>query len=191
MLRRAMPMPVRLLLVLTVALLAACSDGSPPTGAPAGGDFVLQATAGPFDTRAQRGKVLMIFFGYTNCPDICPTFLGTGAQALNRLAAAERGRVKLVLVSVDPQRDTPAGLATYTAFFPPDMIGVTGTEAQVAAAAQLFGAAYVRQPPRSDGAYAVDHSAQTYVVGPDGKLAATLDLGTPVDKVVDTIRKLL
>ncbi|MDO8933279.1 MAG: SCO family protein [Rhodocyclaceae bacterium] len=186
-----MPIPVRFLAVLAVALLAACSDARSPADAPAGGDFVLQSSAGPFDTRVLRGKVLILFFGYTNCPDICPTFLGNGAQALNRLSAAERARVRLVLVGVDPERDTPAGLKEYTAFFHPEMIGVTGSPAEIAAVAKLYGAGYVKQPARPDGSYAVDHSAQTYVVGPDGRLAATLDLGTPVDKVVDTVRKFL
>lgn len=152
---------------------------------------MLQSAAGPLDTKTMRGKVLLLFFGYTHCPDICPTFLGTGAQALNRLSAEERARVRLVLVSVDPERDTPTRLAEYTAFFHPDMIGVTGTPAQIAAVAKLYGAAYVKQELRPDGGYAVDHSAQTYVVAPDGRLAATLDLGTPVDKVVETVRKLL
>lgn len=156
-----------------------------------GGDFVLQSAAGPFDTKAQRGKVLLLFFGYTHCPDICPTFLGTGAQALNRLSAEERKRVRLVLVSVDPERDTPAGLAEYTAFFHPDMVGVTGSPVEIAAIAKRYGAGYVKQPARPDGSYAVDHSAQTYVVAPDGRLAATLELGVPVDKVVEAVRKLL
>lgn len=182
---------VPFLALLTAVLLAACSDSSPPAARPTGGDFVLQAATGSFDTQAMRGKVLLLFFGYTNCPDVCPTFLGNGAQALNRLTAAERARVKLVLVGVDPARDTPRRLADYTAFFHPDMVGVTGTPAQVAAVAKQYGAVYDLQPPRPDGAYAVDHSAQTYVVGPDGRLAAVLDLGTPVDTVVASVRKLL
>ncbi len=185
-----MPSPFRFFLIFAV-LLAACSDPRPPAGAPVGGDFVLQSAAGPFDTKTVRGKVLLLFFGYTNCPDVCPTFLGNGAQALNRLSAAERAKVQLVFVGVDPERDTPAGLKEYTAFFHPEMLGVTGTPAAIAAVAKLYGAAYVKQPVRPDGGYAVDHSAQTYVVGPDGRLAATLYVGTPVDKVVDTVRKLL
>lgn len=181
----------RFLILAAAVLLAACSDSRPPAGAPTGGDFVLQSAAGPFDTKAQRGKVLLLFFGYTHCPDICPTFLGTGAQALNRLSAEERSRVRLVLIGVDPERDTPKSLAEYTAFFHSDMVGVTGSPEEIAAVAKRYGAGYVKQPARSDGSYAVDHSAQTYVVAPDGKLAATLELGVPVDKVVDAVRKLL
>lgn len=182
-------MASRFLSLFAAALLAACSD--PPPAAAIGGDFVLRSAAGAFDTRSERGKVLVLFFGYTHCPDVCPTFLGNGAQALNRLSDAERRRVRLVLVGVDPERDTPAKLAEYTAFFHPEMLGVTGTAAEVAAAARLFGAAYVIQPKRPDGAYAVDHSVQTYVVGPDGRLAAVLDLGTPPEAVAAAVRKLL
>lgn len=186
-----MPLVFRLLILAVTAWLAACSDSRPPVGAATGGDFVLSSASGPFDTKAMRGKVLLLFFGYTYCPDVCPTFLGTGAQALNRLSAEERGRVRLVLVSVDPERDTPKILAGYTAFFHPDMIGVTGTTEEIATVARLYGAHYLKQPPGADGRYAVDHSAQTYVIGPDGRLAAALDLGTPVDQVVAAIRKLL
>lgn len=181
--------PLRFAALVFAALLAACSDSRPSL--PGGGDFVLRSADGPFDTRAQRGKVLLLFFGYTNCPDVCPTFLGNGAQALNRLTAQERSRVRIVLVGVDPARDTPAKLKEYTAFFHPEMIGITGTPDEVAAVARQYGAVFVLQPPRPDGAYAVDHSAQTYVVGPDGRLAAFLGLGTPPDEVAAAVRKLL
>ena len=183
--------PFRLLVFVVAALLAACSDSRAPAGAAQGGDFILRSPAGAFDTQAMRGKVLLLFFGYTYCPDVCPTFLATGAQALNRLTAEERRRVRLVFVSVDPERDAPQVLAQYTAYFHPDMLGVTGTPAEVAAAAKLYDAHYVRQPPRPDGSYAVDHSTQTYVVGANGKLVAVLDLGTPVGSVVEIVRKLL
>lgn len=181
----------RLVLLAVAALIAACSDPHPASGAPPGGDFVLRSSGGPLDTRTQRGKVLLLYFGYTNCPDICPASLGNGAQALNRLSADERARVRLIMVSVDPERDTPERLREYTAYFHPEMIGLTGTAAEIAAVAKLYGAGYVRQPPRADGGYAVDHSSQTYVIDRDGGLAAVLDLGAPVDKVVETVRKLL
>lgn len=184
-------MIARFLILAAAALLAACSDSRPPAGAPVGGDFVLQSAAGPFDTKAQRGKVLLVYFGYANCPDICPASLSYGGQALNKLSAAERERVRLVMVSVDPERDTPVRLKEYAAFFHPEMVGVTGSPQEIENVAKLFGAGYVRQPTRPDGSYAVDHSSQTYVVSPDGKLAARLDLGTPVDKIVDAVRKLL
>lgn len=185
-----------ILLASAVALLAACSDGGPGSAPgvaakPAGGDFVLQSAAGPVDTRALRGKVLLVYFGYTNCPDICPASLAAGAQALNALKPEERERTRLIMVSVDPERDTPARLKEYTAYFHPAMVGATGTAAEIAAVARAYGAGYVRQPPRADGAYAVDHSADTYVVAPDGRLAQVIHFAAPPAEVAAAVRKLL
>ncbi|MDP2793975.1 MAG: SCO family protein [Sulfurisoma sp.] len=193
---------MRLPIIFCAALLAACSGGdggSPPpghataglAGKPVGGDFVLQAAAGTVDTKALRGNVLLVYFGYTNCPDICPASLAAGAQALNALKPEERARTKLILVSVDPERDTPARLKEYVAYFHPAMVGVTGTVAEISAVARAFGVGYVRQPPRPDGGYAVDHGADTYVVGPDGKLAQTIHFAAPAEKVTEAVRKLL
>ena len=187
---------MRLILPLLafIFLLAGCSDPPPPTGlaaAPQGGDFVLQSAAGPVDSRSLRGKALLLYFGYTNCPDICPASLGYAAQAMNQLTAEERARTRLILVSVDPERDTPARLKEYAAYFHPEMIGLTGSPAEIAAVAGQFGVGYSRQPARADGSYAVDHGAQLYAVGPDGHLAAILDLGTPPEKIAATLRGLL
>ena len=158
---------------------------------PAGADFVLQSAEGPVDSRKLRGTVLLVYFGYTNCPDICPASLAEGGRALNALTPDERKRVRLIMVSVDPERDTPAHLKAYTAFFHPEMTGVTGTPQEVAALARAFGAGYVRQPPKPDASYAVDHTTATYVVDRDGRLAEVLELGAPTDKVVAAVRKRL
>ena len=179
------------ILVLSLVLLAACGPQAPSLVSPAGGDFVLQSAAGPLDTQALRGKVLLIFFGYTHCPDVCPASMAAGAQALNALAAEERARTRMIMISVDPERDTPQRLKEYAAFFHPDMIGVTGSVEQIERVAKSFGAGYLRQPAKADGSYAVDHTANTYLVGPDGKLAATISLGTPTADVAAAIRKLL
>ncbi|KAF0163946.1 MAG: electron transport protein SCO1/SenC [Rhodocyclaceae bacterium] len=180
---------------IAIALLTACSDSG--TGErvlvarPDGGDFVLQSAAGPVDTRALRGNVLLIYFGYINCPDICPVSMAAGAAALNALTPAERGKTRMIMISVDPERDTPAKLKEYVAYFHPAMIGAVGTAAETAAIAKSFGVGYMRQPTRPDGGYAVDHSSQTFVIGPDGKLMELLPLGVATDKVVATVRKLL
>lgn len=175
------------------ASITGCSDrGSQSVpGAPTGGDFVLQSADGMVSTQALRGKVLLVYFGYTHCPDVCPASLAAGAQTLNALSAEERARVRLIMVSVDPERDTPARLKEYAAYFHPEMTGVTGSAEEIAAVAKSFGAGYIRQPARPDGSYAVDHTTRTYVVGPDGKLAASLDLGTPAEQIVGKVRGLL
>lgn len=178
--------------LLFAVYLAGCSDhGAPPPGVPTGGDFVLRSADGPMDTRALRGKVLLIYFGYTHCPDVCPASLAAAAQALNTLSAEERTKVRLIMVSVDPERDTPERLKEYAAYFHPEMIGVTGTPEEIAATARSFGAGYIRQPARPDGSYAVDHTTRTYAMAPDGKLAASLELNAPADKYLETVRGLL
>jgi len=184
-----------LVATLAIALLAACSDSG--TGErvlvarPDGGDFVLQSAAGPVDTRALRGNVLLVYFGYVNCPDICPVSMAAGAAALNTLTPAERAKTRIIMISVDPERDTPTKLKEYVAYFHPAMIGAVGTSAETAAIAKSFGVGYQRQPTRPDGGYAVDHSSQTFVIGPDGKLMELLPLGVATDKVLAMVRKLL
>lgn len=158
---------------------------------PAGADFVLQSEDGAVDSKSLRGKVVLIYFGYTHCPDVCPASMAAGAMALKTLSTEERRRVRLLMVSVDPERDTLKHLKEYTAFFHPELIGVTGSVEEIAALAKAFGAGYIRQPAAADGSYAVDHTTSTYVVDPEGRLAAVLELGASNDRIVSTIRKLL
>jgi protein SCO1/2 len=180
-----------LALGLGAALLWRGGPSGGEAALPRGADFVLQSADGPVDSRALRGKVLLVYFGYANCPDVCPASLAEGGRALNALSPDERSRVRLLMVSVDPERDTPAHLKTYTAFFHPEMTGVTGSPAEVAALAKAFGAGYIRQPAKPDGSYAVDHTTSTYVVDRDGRLAEVLELGAPTDRVVAAVRKRL
>lgn len=158
---------------------------------PLGGDFVLQSAAGPYDTATLRGQVMLVYFGYTYCPDICPTSLTVTGEAFKQLAPAELARVRLVFVSVDPQRDTPARLKDYVAFFHPNMVGVTGNAEQIAATARLYGAAYARKDVGSAAGYVMDHSAWTYVVAPDGRLVGRIPHGATVEQTLAEIRKWL
>lgn len=185
--------PLRFVAALVaLAMLGACSDSATTVvPRPPGGDFVLQASDGPLDSRTLRGKVLLLYFGYVNCPDVCPVSIAAGAGALNMLSSAERERTRMIMISVDPERDTPAALKTYVAYFHPQMLGAVGSASDTAAVARQFGAGYLRQPPRPDGGYAVDHSSQTYVVDRDGRLVEMLPLGTPPEKIAATLRKLL
>lgn len=182
---------VAMALLLGILLLLRGGAVSSTAKLPAGADFVLQSADGMVDSKALRGKVLLIYFGYTHCPDVCPASMAAGAQALKTLSAYERSRVRLLMVSVDPERDSLKHLKEYTAFFHPELVGVTGSAEEIAALAKAFGAGYIRQPAAADGSYAVDHTTATYVVDPEGKLAAVLELGAANDKVVSTIRKLL
>ncbi len=158
---------------------------------PAGGDFTLQTADGPISLHDLHGKVVLLYFGYAKCPDVCPTSLSMNARALTALSPEERSKTRLLFVSVDPERDTPASLKAYAAYFHPEMIAATGSLEQVAAVARAYGVGYAKRPPQADGSYAVDHSAQTYVIAPDGHLAAMIDFGSTPDQVVDAVRKFL
>lgn len=156
--------------------------------APVGGDFTLQSADGPVSLKDLRGKVVLVYFGYTFCPDICPTSLVFTAQGLNLLSPEELARTRMLFISVDPARDTLEKLKEYGAFFHPNIIGLSGSEQEIAAVAKSYGASYSRQNTGSAGGYVVDHSAATYVVDPAGKMVATLQHGTPPAEVAKAIR---
>lgn len=157
-----------------------------------GGDFTLQSAKGPVSMQDYRGKLVLVYFGYTFCPDICPTSLAATAEGLKQLTPEEAARVAIIFISVDPERDTPARLQEYAEFFHPAMVGVTGTPEALAEIAKRYGVFYAKQKVATAGdGYVVDHSADTYVVGPDGQLLSKIAHATPPDQVVAEIRKRL
>lgn len=164
----------------------------PVAAAPAGGDFNLQSAGGPVALQDFRGKVVLVYFGYTYCPDICPTSLAATAEGLKLLSPEELARVAVIFVSVDPERDTPARLKEYGEFFHPAIVGVTGSADEVAAIARRYGVFYARQPvATAGGGYVVDHTSDTYVVAPDGRLDGKIAHAAPPEQVAAEIRKRL
>ena len=155
---------------------------------PAGGDFTLASADGPVALADYRGKVVLIYFGYTFCPDVCPTSLSTIAQALSLLTQDELEKVNSFLISVDPERDTMAVLKAYAPFFHPNIVGLSGSADEIAQVARQYGARYMKQKPDADGRYAIDHSSYTYVIGRDGKLAASLPYASPPQHIAEAIR---
>lgn len=156
------------------------------------GDFTLQSAKGPVSMQDYRGKLVLVYFGYTFCPDICPTSLAATAEGLKQLTPEEAARVAIIFISVDPERDTPARLQEYAEFFHPGMVGVTGTPEALAEIAKRYGVFYAKQKVATAGdGYVVDHSADTYVVGPDGQLLSKIAHATPPDQVAAEIRKRL
>ncbi len=160
---------------------------SPPQ--PIRGDFILHSSTGPVRLADLRGRVVLLYFGYTSCPDICPTSLAYIASALDKLTPEERTRVRVLFVSVDPERDDLDRLAKYTAYFHSGIQGVTGSPQEVARAAHLFGASYGRSEA-SDSAmgYIVYHTGYTYVLDPAGQFAQRLDHGTSPTAILAAIR---
>jgi protein SCO1/2 len=156
----------------------------------AGGDFTLQSVTGPLSLKDYRGKLVLVYFGYTYCPDICPTSLAATAEGLKQLTPEELAKVAMIFISVDPKRDTPARLKEYAEFFHPAIVGATGTAEAIAEVAKRYGVFYAEQKvDTAGGGYVVDHSSDTFVVAPDGQLVAKIAHATPPDQVVVAIRK--
>jgi protein SCO1/2 len=138
-------------------------------------DFSLIDSQGrSFGPANLRGRWSMLFFGYTNCPDFCPTTLSTLAAMQKQLRAEHSVLPQVIFVSVDAKRDTPAQLANYVPYFDPEFIGLTAADQPaIEALAKQWGVAVMVQPPK-DGSYTVDHSSAIFVLDPAGRLAAIL-----------------
>ncbi len=137
-----------------------------------------------------RGRFQLISFGYTFCPDICPTTLVETAQILKQLGD-EAARVQPIFISLDPERDTPEQLKAYTAFFDPRILGLTGSPELVGKAAEHFKVRYEKVQPPGASHYSIDHSAGMYLLGLDGAFVAKLPYGMPVPELIDRIREAL
>jgi protein SCO1/2 len=156
-------------------------------------DFSLIDTQGQTFGRAQlRGHWSMMFFGYTNCPDFCPTTLTTLAAFEKRLRINDAPvRPQVIFVSVDAKRDTPEQLAKYVPYFDPEFIGLTAaSQPDVEAVAAKLGVSVIITP-KSDGTYTVDHSGAIFVLNPDGKLAAVLTGPFAVDALASDFRRIV
>ena len=195
-LRSILGVLVPLVLIGVLGGILAMGDGRPEwlggPDRPDFGDFTLQSSAGPVSLSSFEGKVVVVYFGYTSCPDVCPTTLQTAAAAFKRLPPEDRARLAGLFVSVDPERDTPAGLATYAQFFDPLFVGVTGTEAEVRAVAKDWGVDFVKVPqPESALGYAVDHSGLLFLVDPDGRMRVAMPHGVPTEVLTLELRDAL
>ncbi len=157
---------------------------------PEGGEFTLQSLNGPVSLKDFRGKVVLVYFGYTMCPDICPTNLSLMSNAFSHLDEQELKKVQGMFISVDPQRDTMERLDEYTHYFHESIIGLSDTAEVIRALANRYGAAY-QKVVQEDSAtnYVVDHSSETYVVDPQGKLVARLPHAAPPKEILETMRQ--
>lgn len=159
--------------------------------APKGGDFVLDSYRGPVDLASLRGKVVMLYFGYTWCPDVCPTSLGLLSVALEELTPAEQEQIQVLFISVDPERDTPQHLKEYGEYFHPRVLGVTGSHQELRKVAAMYGAAYRHVAQESATDYVVDHSADLYAIDRQGGLDSTIRHGSQPEQILAVLRRLL
>jgi protein SCO1/2 len=177
--------------------LAGCSPASAPqpplAGAAIGGPFALTDQDGrPVNDRAFAGKYRIMYFGYTSCPDVCPTdmqTLGAGMRLLDRRDPALSRRIVPVFVTVDPARDTPAVLKTFVSAFYPRLIGLTGSAQAIAKVAKEYRVFYQAQPPGPTGDYVVQHSDQALLFGPDGKPIVIVPVHETAQAVAATLEK--
>lgn len=158
---------------------------------PMGGNFTLHDGDKKVVFDDYSGKIRFIFFGYTSCPDICPTGLAFITSSLKQLTEEELSNVQVFFISVDPDRDTAEKLRDYTKYFHPKILGITGTKSEIDAVVKLYGAAYRKVESDSAMGYLVDHSASVYVVNQKGKVVDMLPHGLPVEAITKTIKDLI
>lgn len=151
-------------------------------------DFVLETTAGALDSRHLRGKVLAISLAYGHCADECAGRLERIAKGYDMLTARDRNLVRLIVVSVDPDRDTLADIGAYARGFHPDMIGATGKPEQLTALVEGFTATYKKLPAAPDGEYRVDHSRPIYLVDAEGRFVSALNENSAPEQVMQALR---
>ena len=137
-----------------------------------------------------KGKAVVLFFGYTHCPDVCPTTLSDMAQALNKMGK-EADKVQVLFVTVDPARDTQALLAKYVPAFNPGFLGLYGDEAATAQIAKEFHAYYQKQQGKNEQSYNVDHTSGSFVFDPSGKLRIFIKYGLKAESIAHDLRALL
>lgn len=157
-----------------------------------GGPFrLIDHNGSPRGPEDFAGRFLLVNFGYTFCPDVCPIGLQTMTAALEQLGD-QAARVQPLFITIDPDRDTPAVLKAYVEHFAPSLIGLTGSADEVAKAAKAYRVYYkIAGDPKSDPNYLVDHSVITYLMGPDGKFLTHFTHQTPADKMAAAIRRYL
>lgn len=155
-----------------------------------GGPFELVGKDGKTVTdEAFRGRHMLVFFGFTRCPDICPAKLQVMAAALDELGTAADGVVP-VFITLDPERDTPEAVTNYVANFGPNFVGLTGSKEAIDKVAKAYRVSYQKFQDESMGDnYSVDHSALVYLMGPDGRYVTHIPYGTPPDKMAETLRR--
>lgn len=165
------------------------ADGAAAPTATVGGPFSLVDTSGRRRTEADfRGKFSLVFFGFTHCPDVCPTAMQGASEALALLGPGA-DRLTVVFISVDPARDTPAALAAYAENFDRRIVWLTGNEAEVAAAARAYRVYFSRRPAESSASYSVDHSGYLYLMDRNGRFVAHFRHGIAPAELAAALKK--
>lgn len=160
----------------------------PPAAAPA--IRIPDASGGTFDLTAQKGNAVLLFFGYTNCPDVCPLTLENWTKVKRALGSAA-DKVRFVMVSVDPARDTPAVIRDYVHRFDPDFVGLSPSPTLLPSLEQAYGVASVPEPAAGDSAAgSIMHSARIFLIDPQGRLRVTYPSDAAAEEIAEDVREL-
>jgi len=157
-----------------------------------GGPFELVGKDGkPVTDQDFRGRYMLVFFGFTHCPDICPAELQVMSTALDDLGS-DADKVVPIFITLDPERDTPEAVNAYVENFGPNFVGLSGSPEAIAKAAKAYRVTYKKFQDESMGDnYSIDHSALVYLMGPDGQFVTHIPYGTPPEKMAETLRRYL
>lgn len=188
---------MRALLLTAVLCLAACSPDAPKfrstsiAGVDWGKSFALKDSSGKERTLADfQGKVVVLFFGFTQCPDVCPTTLGQVAAALKQLGS-DAGRVQVLFVTLDPERDTPQLLTQYLAAFDPAFVGLYGDPEATRRTAKEFKVFFEKRPGTRPDRYTIDHSSQSFILDGEGRLRLFVRHDRIAEDLAEDLRTLL
>ena len=182
-------------LLAAVSFLAACTPDTFRATDITGAEFARSLELTGHDGKPRsladfRGKVAVVFFGFTHCPDVCPTTLAKLSEVSKRLGG-DADEMQVLFVTVDPERDTPEVLSRYVPAFGPQFVGLTGDPAAIARTAKEFKVVYHKQPGNTPDAYTVDHSSGTFVFDREGRVRLFVRHDQPVEDLVHDIRLLL
>lgn len=182
------------LLLIPGALERIVPKGAVSVGqATVGGPFALVDHNGKRVTNADfRGRYMLVFFGFTFCPDVCPTALQVTSQALEKLGPKKAERIVPIFITVDPERDTPDQLKSYVSSFHPSLVGLTGSQAEIEAVAKAYRVYWRRvKDDRSAAGYTMDHTSIIYLMGPDGRFVSHFTHTSSVDTIATALAKYL
>lgn len=184
----AIPLIGLLLALCAIAFGLYNMNKMPDAKYPVKPDFSLVSSDGPLSLQDLQGKVVLAFFGYAHCPDVCPNTLNRIRAVLDELSASEREKVQALFITLDPARDTPEIMGKYVNFFDSRIIGLTGDFKAVAAAADAFKVPFDMDAPNKVGNYDLNHGTYFYVVRPDGELGHLVGHQDSVEKITATLR---
>lgn len=156
-----------------------------------GGDFSLQSPKGKFSLEESRGKVVLVYFGFISCPDICPTTLATVTKAFKELDKEELDNVQMLFIDVDTERDSLDKLKQYVSFFHPQILPLTGTVNELEKVANLYGAVFMKEEITSGIGYTMDHTTRIFLIDKEGKFVESIPYGATSFEISNKIREYL